>query len=627
MLRVFTLTTIIPLGLLTVSSVFLFDLGLENWFSARVRGALLETRAVAQAYLEEHIKAINADAFGIGRALANRRWSLQNQDNVESLSKSLAELANSRNIAQAVIFKSPGQQIIARFGLTFSLEFDSIPAAALERANAGEVVVLPSSDENIIRALIQIDNYVETYLLIVRDVAQEVLLHIERSRNTLAQFESAELRRGEIQFSYSAVIILLAMSLFFLTIWFAMRLSHNITNPIEKLLYATQQITKGNLNTNVAIQGKNDDEIFDLGKAFNQMTKQLSAQRAELISANEGIDQRRRFSEAVLSAVSAGVIGLDGEGRIDLSNERASVLVGINLKDKKGMKLSEIIPDFEEILSKGKNSNAKISEYEIDYENKKLLVRIAPQWIGEQNDKKQDPLIHDKGMVITFDDISLLIVAQRKAAWSDVARRIAHEVRNPLTPIQLSAERLRRRFGKQIKTDDVIFAQLIDTIIRQVGDIGKLVEEFSNFARMPKPKIERYNLVEICKEVILLQNSGIDSYEICYYGIEEDLYIECDARQIAQILINLIKNARESISSKHMRYHKDKNSKVKIDKDKIYKGKIDIKISSDHDFAKLCIYDNGEGFPIEKIHTVSEPYITFKEQGTGLGLSIVKKIV
>ncbi len=613
LLRAFALVSMIPVVLLTSVSVFLFDLGLESWFSERVRNALNASGQVAEAYLVEHIRGIKIDTLSIARSLS-KRWVIKD-DSREALSKELANLAHPRNITQAIVFDQRNGKIIGRFGFTFALEFDPIPDWAVDRARTGEAVILSNENDNTIKAITRIDNYIETYVLIARLVDSNVLSHINLTRDTVSQFERLELRRGQIQYSYSAVLILLAVILIIITVWAAFRIARAITIPIEKLAQASDRVYQGDFTTNVVIS-KRKDEINRLGHAFNRMVGYISNQQQELLDAKERSDSRRQFSEAVLSGVSAGVVGLNKEGRIDLPNARACELLGIDLTKEIGNCFVKIVPQFAEIIEEYKTNNVKTRERQLTFSanssKRELLVRITPQWYSKDVETKQ----YYTGSVLTFDDITLLISVQRQAAWSDVARRIAHEVRNPLTPIQLSAERLRKRFATQIIQDQELYNNLLDTIIRQVGDIGRLVEEFSSFARMPKPIMGQVNLIELCKQSVLLQNVHTQKCDLTYKGLEGSAVVECDGLQISQVLTNLIKNAYEGMLS---------------EKEHTKKGIIEV-VLNEYDQAKepaisLVVRDNGLGFPKNQMDILLEPYVTLKEQGTGLGLAIVKKIV
>ncbi|MEM7071956.1 MAG: ATP-binding protein [Pseudomonadota bacterium] len=602
LVRVFVVVAMVPILLITLVSAFMFDLGLESWFSNKVRSALDESNRVAGAYLLEHIKGINADTLIIARALGNR-WQA-NSDGRARINATLAAFARSRNITQAIVFDQARGTILARYGITFSLEFDLVPEWALERARAGESVILSSEQEDRIRAIARIDNYLETYLMVARRVDPEVLKHIEAAGAARSQFEQLESQRGRIQFSYSAVLILLALVLILLAIWIALRFASAIIAPLEQLVDATEKVRDGDLTVRLARHGR-DDEINHLGQAFNRMVQQIAGQQSRLLEASQRIDERRRFLEAVLGGVRAGVIGLDHKGRIDVSNRRASQLLDLDLARYRYEPLAKLVPEFEALIEQAYAQEHLIeqaSDPEQKIGDKVLLVRMTPQW--------NDGLL--SGIVVTFDDITGLILAQRKAAWSDVARRIAHEVRNPLTPIQLSVERLRRRFARQITMDQELYSRLLDTIIRQVQEIGRLVGEFSNFARMPAPIMARTNLVELCRQVVLLQETVTPICQITCLSDSDVLEVECDKHQIAQLLTNIIKNAREAIM-----LHETRDQ-----------GQIEIKLDGqDPNLVMVEILDNGPGFPADRIHLLTQPYVTLREQGTGLGLAIVRKIV
>ena len=587
-------------------SLLFFNLGLESWFSDRIRTALNSSEAVAHAYLEEHIRNIEVDALWLANAINKDAPALAS--NPALLDRVLEFQAFSRNLSEALVFEDRGR-ILARAGLTISLEFEPISTAAIERASEGEVVILQSDADDRVRALVRLDSVIDTYLIIGRAVDPEVLQYVTETEGAVRQFVKMEAERSEIQVSFALAFMLVALLLLLAAVWIGLNFATRLSEPISRLIAATERVRGGDLNAQVPVT-EQGDEVDILSRAFNRMTRQLTSQRQELLQANEQIDRRRRFTETVLTGVSAGVIGLDSDGRIDLPNRRASELLGMELEQLIGHQLSDVVPEMTEALALGRNPPSASAEMSSDREivieradlTVTLLVRITRQL---DNGKLT-------GMVVTFDDITALMNAQRKAAWADVARRIAHEIRNPLTPIQLSAERLKRKYLKEITTDPETFVVCTDTIIRQVGDIGRMVDEFSNFARMPAPAMSDVDLADVCRQQVFLQrnaNPDID-YDV---DIPESVHQWCDGRQVAQVITNVLQNAKDAIDG---RQGAD-----------LAKGKISLTLTQNQTHTAISVTDNGKGFPVEHRDRLTEPYVTTREKGTGLGLAIVKKIV
>ena len=386
-------------------------------------------------------------------------------------------------------------------------------------------------------------------------------------------------------------------------------IASTISTPLGKLIEAADNVGKGDLSTRVDFdEGKNKDEVGRLSHSFNLMTEQLSNQQFGLIEANRQLDERRRFTEVVLSGVSAGVIGLDKNGLIHLSNRSASELLAINLDQHIDEPISTCLPEMDSLLNEVISNTNQIVDGEIKLSRddwvKTLVVSIAAEKINEE-------LI---GFVVTFDDVSELLSAQRKAAWADVAQRVAHEIKNPLTPIQLSAERLKRKYKAEIKSDQKTFLLCTETIIRQVKDIKRMVDEFSSFSRMPEPDFKEVNLTELCTQSIFMERNRFPDIDYIINTKEPKIEISGDRQQISQLLTNVMKNAAESIICKPK-------------KNRGFKGKIQMDLINKSDQIIINILDNGEGFSKNLIDRIPEPYMTTRENGTGLGLAIASKIL
>ena len=405
----------------------------------------------------------------------------------------------------------------------------------------------------------------------------------------------------------------MALLLLFAAVWVGLTLATRLANPIGELMLASRRISSGDLTARVSDTSE-VDELDMLGKAFNNMTHQLQVQRDDLIAAHQEEDNRRRFTEAVLGGVSAGVIGLDHNGTITLPNRSAASLLGLKITDMNNKPLGDVVPEMVTLFDMAMLSNKVEVPYfnqvealiELIREDKQitLMTRITAEVSGKKIN----------GFVVTFDDISELQSAQRVAAWGDVARRIAHEIKNPLTPIQLAAERLQKKYLPSINTETDLFVTLTDTIVRQVEDIGSMVDEFSSFARMPRAVMKEIELIELVKEQVSLQETAHSDIDFFIEGVEEKMAVQCDAGQVRRVITNLLQNSVDSIAAKK-------------EASKTYNGKIKILLSIEERFGSIVISDNGKGLPKENRHRLTEPYVTTREKGTGLGLAIVAKIL
>ncbi len=601
--QLFGLISVAPAIIVALFSALFFNFGLESWFSDTVRTALKESEAVAGAYLEEHKRNIVADGLRMARNLDNQAFELQY--NQQRLINAVNVLANVRQLTEAIVFTGRGD-VIARSGLTGALEFEPVPREAFQTAASGEVAVLTSGNEDRVRALIRLSSFVDSYLYVGRYVDPLVLGHSERTKGAVAQFERLELSRADLQISFAMIFVVVALLLLLASVWVGLNFATSVSRPVSALIAATEKVRAGNLAARVVVDGASSGEVDTLGRAFNRMTDDLEQNRRELIEANQQIDARRAFTETVLAGVSAGVVGLDSGGRITLPNRSASELLGIELDHMQGEPLDEVAPEFEDLLREARRRvGDRTLEREIAVvrgnESRTLLVRVsAMRSEGEV-----------KGFVVTFDDVSALLSAQRKAAWADVARRIAHEIKNPLTPIQLSAERLKRRYLKQVTDDAEVFKTCIETIVRQVGSIGQMVDEFSSFARMPAPVFRPENITELCRQAVFLQRNTHRDIEYDVALPHAPMEMNCDGRQISQAVTNLLQNAADAIEGSEAGKP----------------GKIALHLSFEGGDCEIAVEDNGIGLPEEDRNSLTEPYVTKREKGTGLGLAIVRKIM
>ncbi len=605
----FSLVAVTPTIVVATFSFLLFDFGLQGWFSDRVRTAVGESFAVAQAYLEEHQQTIRSDALAMARDL--NREGMPLALNSQRFNKVLAAHVGVRSLTEAMVFDGAGQ-VLARVGFSFVFDFDPrIPDWAIKRAQEGDVVILTAPNEDRMRALLRLDGFTNAYLFVGRLVDPRVLAHIATTENAAKLYQELEGQRSDLQITFALIFVVVALMLLLAAVWVGLAFATKLSQPIGRLIEAAERVGSGDLSARVDVS-EDPDEIGSLSEAFNRMTGELASQRHDLLEVNRQLDHRSRFIEAVLGGVSAGVIGLDRKGEITLPNRSACELLSMTEQDLRGTKIADVVPEMAELAEVARKQPKRLSERTItllrpDGTARRLLVRVAAEL-----DKRR--II---GFVITFDDITELLSAQRKAAWADVARRIAHEIKDPLTPIQLSAERLQRKYMKQIKVDAETFRTCTDMIIRHVDDIGRMVDEFSAFARMPAPVMNDENLAELVKEAMFLQQGAHPEIVFTVEQGDDPVLVRCDSEQIGRAVTNLIQNAVEAI-----------DGRAPDDAAPLAPGQIAVRLIDDGAVRAIEIEDNGRGLPKSKDrHRLTEPYVTTRPEGTGLGLAIVKKIM
>ena len=603
LITLFAIVAVLPSLMMSVGAGLFLRYGMESWFSDRVRTAVQTSLEVASAYLTEHQQVIGGDALAMANDLNRQAPNLITSQ--QAFSNFVASQAAIRGLSEAIVFDTQGR-ILAKAGMGFSIELGvgQIPLWAYEKARNGEAAVLTAEDDQRVRALVHLSGlFSDTYLYVGRFVDAKVLAHMQRTSAAAAEYERLEGRRSGLELAFSLVFAVISMLLLTLVVWVGLSMATNLAAPIILLIDATERVRSGDFSTSVTEGAA--DEMGQLSRAFNRMTHQLDQQRRDLVEANSELDDRRRFTESVLNGVSAGVIGLDPAGTVTLINPSACRLLARKAEAMIGNKLVETMPAFMHSfeLAQGNSAERQMrSEVQItgkDGGTRTLLVRVAEE--------------SGQGYIVTFDDITELASAQRKAAWADVARRIAHEIKNPLTPIQLSAERLKRKYSKEIQSDPNTFSALIETIVRQVGDIGRMVDEFSSFARMPQPRMKEDDLVDICRQAVFMQRTGSPDVRFETNLPGHSVPLLCDGILLGQALTNLLKNAVEAI---HGRGDADAPE-----------GQIQLSLTQLHGGIQVHIDDNGRGLPAEGRDRLTEPYVTTRAKGTGLGLAIVRKIM
>jgi two-component system nitrogen regulation sensor histidine kinase NtrY len=623
----FSVVAVTPSIVVAVFATFFFHLGIQAWFNDTVRTALQESVKASRGYLEEHRYNIRADALGMANDLSRAGSILADSPDAYAFGQILATQTSLRGLTEAVIYDPDTDRIIASADMMGGLGTTLPPTWATELARTGDVAVLGSQDQTRVRAVVQLNSTPPLMMLIGRPIDPEILNHVARTEQTVAEYDRLDQNRSWLQLTLASIFAVVALLVLCAAALIGLVLANQIARPIGGLIAAAERVRGGDLAVRVP-EAETGDEVAGLSRAFNRMTGQLAAQRTELMDAYSQLDERRRFTEAVLSGVSAGVIGLDVQGRIELPNRAASELMGIDLMGAVGSPLADIVPEFGPLLAEARDTPGRPRTGEIQIgpasARRTLLVRIgADQRITVPAILTQAAAVNAMalpagdgarvqrsfGFVATFDDITELQAAQRKAAWSDVARRIAHEIKNPLTPIQLSAERLKKRFLKEITSDPETFMQCADTIVRQVSDIGRMVDEFSAFARMPNPVIKMEDIGRITREALVLQKNA--RHEIVW---ETDIpacgpLAPCDRRLLGQAIVNLLQNAADAVAMRPGA------------------GRIAVSVAESDQNVLIQVTDDGIGLPKSDRGRLTEPYVTHKPKGTGLGLAIVKKIM
>lgn len=594
----FALVAVLPSVVVLIFAGYLFYFGVQGWFAPRVADAVNESMEVAEAYLAEHRQTIRADILAMASELNRESPFLIN--NSMMFNRFLTSQSNIRSLSEAVVFQP--NKMLARSALSFSFTFDKLSMESLRRADAGEVVMLDDDDNDQVRALVRLDMPLNTYLLVGRFIDPKVIGHVERTRGAVSDYKVLQKQSSVLQWRLFGLFMLVAVVMLVMSLWFGMGFATDLIASVSALADAAERVRAGDLTARVPNR-PNEDELAMLGHAFNRMTEQLKQQREEILDANQQLDARRRFIEAVLTGVSSSVVALDAERRITLHNRAASQLIGSADEDLSGQELLTLMPMLGPLLEKAASDPETTADGQLEYTRSDkglvLLVRVA----AEQHDEAIT------GYVVTFDDITELQTAQRRAAWSNVARRIAHEIKNPLTPIQLAAERLRRKWGRHMEGEDRdLFEKYTETIVRHVGDIGRMVEEFVSFARMPAPQMALTDLNKLIRDTVFSEEVRHEQVAYVLKLPTQPVEAMVDPSQMRRALSNIIKNAIEAL-------------------DGVAQPSITVQMRQAKGNVLIVVQDNGPGFPRELMSQLTEPYITTRQKGTGLGLAIVKKII
>ncbi|SHG24834.1 sensor histidine kinase [Cognatishimia maritima] len=605
----FALMALAPAVTMAIFAGLTINIGLEGWFSDRVSKVVGSSVAAAEAYEAEHVSALETDALAVA-AYINANRSTGGRIFLTGDFRTLLSQAQSRiqrGLREAYIVNGSGD-LLARGDRSYLFDFEQPSAEQIAEATENGVLVIRDLEQSELRALVQLDGFVDRYLYISRSVDASIFSLLDETKETAKLYAQLENERGEVLIRFGLIYMGFAAILILAATWLGLLFAERLSRPVGRLTDAAQQVGAGDLDVQV-IEEDGDDEIAMLGRYFNQMTRQLKGQRQALLENTDQIERRRRLFDSVLGSVTSGVIGLDPLGRITFLNRSAEHVLESDQHDAL-VPLAVAIPEFTAIFEDLRQSGAEVAQEEIkvlrDGQLESLLVRISPR-------RSEAGAL--EGYVVAFDEVTDLVTAQRMAAWGDVARRIAHEIKNPLTPIQLSAERIKRKFAPRVGDDSDKLEQMTDVIVRQTNDLRRIVDEFSKFARMPEPERRDVDLVQLVKDAVLLQESG--QPEVRFRTDIPDRVVQgfADETMLSQALTNLIKNAGEAIESLAQK------GEVESLKPEIW---VSVKVT-DGDCV-ICVADNGIGLPEDRAK-LFEPYVTTRDKGTGLGLPIVKKII
>jgi len=597
----FSIIAAAPAILVAIVASVTLDRGLDRLFSTRTRAAIENSLIVAEAYLRDHAQIVRSDIMVLAFDVA-RTKPLFDQD-PDKLRQFLTFQAQVRGLA-AVIMLDQDLDVVARADVSTTQTFALPPRDALPKIGTTDPQIVLLPDTNYVAAVIKVDKYENRWLYVTRLLDPRVVPQLQATRASVTEYAAIEARRVGVQVAFALMYTVIALIVLLSAVWIGLNFANRLVAPIRRLIGAANAVSTGNLFVRVPVR-QSEGDLAQLGETFNRMTQELRTQHDDIMRARDQIDSRRRFTEAVLAGASAGVIGVDAEGHISILNRSAERLIGRSEAEVLGRPLSEVLPELATIMEAAQVGGPAQDHFTITRHGRErnLSVRVTSEQSSEAH----------HGYVVTLDDITDLVAAQRTSAWADVARRIAHEIKNPLTPIQLSAERIKRKYGKLITEDRAIFDQCTDTIVRQVDDIRRMVDEFSRFARMPKPVIAAEDVADTVREAVFLMRVGNADIDIEAEIAEEQMPARFDRRLISQALTNIIKNATEAIAA--------------VPPEELGKGSIRVYAAREGDNIVIDVVDNGIGLPKENRSRLLEPYVTTREKGTGLGLAIVGRIV
>lgn len=610
----FSVIAAIPALLLALAATTTFSRSLEGWFSTRMREIVANAEEVAQSYLDEHGQVIRLEAVNMARDLDAAAEELG--ADIEKLKAQVLAQGGLRELPYVYVIDASGVPVIAAI-TTAALPFITPSELLIAKAATGHVPLSTGRSGDRIAAIARLERHPGRFLLVARGIAPNVVALLRRSQQNAADYRQLRRARSGLVFAHGLMYLMISLTALFAAIWIGMWFAGRFVAPIRRLIFAAEKVSQGDLKVVLPVR-RGEGDLRRLSLTFNTMTSEIKRQRDALVTANAEIEERRRFIEAVLSGVSAGVIGIDGDGTISLVNRSAERFLGLSEASLVGKTFSEALPDLaavlggtEGVLRSRAPDQIKIT---INGEDRTLAVRVT-----HEAESAGD------GLVVTFDDVTDLVVAQRTSAWGEVARRMAHEIKNPLLPIQLAAERIRRKYGRVITEDQETFVKLTQTIERQVGHIKGMVDEFAAFARMPKPEIVLTDIRESVQEPVILfrESHGKISYVLA--TPEVPVMAAADRRLISQALTNLVKNATEAVETFEQAMSQGGADAPPFEE--AWQGRVEVKLELDGKRILIEVIDNGTGLGRQNRARLLEPYVTTKSKGTGLGLAIVQKIV
>ena len=599
----FSVIAAVPAILVAVVASVTVDRALDRLFSQQTNALIQNSLIVAEAYMREHAQIVRADTIATAIELA-RAKPLFDQ-NREQFHQFLTAQAGIRGLP-AIEMLDKDLNVVDKADVPISQTFVKPPREALASVDDTEPQLGLFLESNYVAAVIKLRVYSDTYLYVARLLDPQVVAQLRATQEGVNQFAQIQAQRLGVQIAFALMYTVIALIVLLSAVWIGLNFANYLVAPIRRLISAAQVVSTGNLYVQVPTR-RSEGDLAQLGETFNKMTHELRTQRDDIVRARDLIDSRRRFTEAVLAGASAGVIGVDAESRISILNRSAEGLIGHAEAEALGRQLDEIAPELTHLVTTARTGMQRLVQGQVTINRsgreRNLSVRVTSEQSGDT----------ERGYVVTLDDITDLVTAQRTSAWADIARRIAHEIKNPLTPIQLSAERLRRKYGSVIKEDAAVFHQCTDTIVRQVDDIKRMVDEFSQFARMPKPVIGSEDVADTVRQVVFLQRVGNSEIDIEVAIPEDSMPVRFDRRLISQALTNIIKNATEAIAA--------------VPPAELGRGRIRVSTMREGSDIVIDVIDNGIGLPKENRSRLLEPYVTTREKGTGLGLAIVGRIL
>jgi len=599
----FAVIAAVPTVLVSVVASTTLDRGLDRFFSTRTRAMIEQSMIVANAYVTEHAEAIRGDllamAYDLGRAK-----SIFDSDR-DQFQKIISAQAAGRGLSAAILL-NPDGSAVDKAAATVDKKVVLPTPDLLAEVNETEPRVALIPEDNHLAAVVKLRGYDGMYLYGARMLDPRVVAQLRATQESVGEFANLEARRLGIQIAFGLMFAIIALIVLLSSAWIGLDFANRLVAPIRRLIGAANVVSTGNLDIQVPVR-RSEGDLARLGETFNKMTQELRTQHEDIVRASDLIDSRRRFTEAVLAGASAGVIGVNADGRISILNRSAERLTGRSEVEVLGLPLAQVAPELAEIFEAARTGNQRLVQRQLavtrDGQERNYSVRVTSEQATEA----------EHGYVITIDDITELVAAQRSSAWADIARRIAHEIKNPLTPIQLSAERLRRKYGKTISDDPAVFEQCTETIVRQVDDIKRMVDEFSRFARMPKAVLADEDVADTVRQVVFLLRVAHPDIDIDVELEAETMPARFDRRLISQALTNIIKNATEAISA--------------VPPAELGRGRIAVRAQHEGKDVVIDVIDNGIGLPKENRARLLEPYVTTREKGTGLGLAIVGRIL